>query len=86
MQAKGGQIWGRGVKCNGSGSSWASVTLTLSLEKETEIDSVDGQEDSRYSSSPRGLKRSVLCASVRAAGGIHWWSVHPPKTSAPAEI
>lgn len=55
---------GEDVKYNGPGSSWVSVTLTLRQEEETGVDSVQGQEDSRYRACPRGLgsgRLSGLC-------------------------
>lgn len=90
-QARGahGQIWGRGVKCNGSGGSWASVSLTLRLGKQTGIDSVEGHRRTggRYRTCPGGLMRAGLCASVRAAGGyIGGPSILLSETSALAEI
>lgn len=57
---------GEDVKYNGPGSSWVSVTLTLRQEEETGVDSVQGQEDSRYRACPRGLRRSGLWAPDRA--------------------
>lgn len=56
-----------------------SVTLTLRLEEETRVDSVQGQEDSRDRACPRGLRRSGLWASVRAVRGnaLVYSSVRP---------
>lgn len=69
---------GGDVTYNWSGSSWVSVTLTLRLEEETRVDSVQGQ-DSRYRACPRGLRRSGLWASVRAvrANALVCSSVRP---------